>query len=104
MQNAENFIRLDLYPLHEEKNPLRTQLLSNFKKQMQEEGVAVLPNFLSESGLKNLVQESEQLAGEAFHSTVKGNAYLEDVPSDLPTDHPMRLEDGIPRTRARGLG
>jgi len=93
MQKAEDFIRLDLYPIHEENNPLRTKLLSQFKKQMREEGVAVLPNFLSDLGLKNLVQESVGLAGEAFHSTVKGNAYLEDVPEDLPSDHPMRLED-----------
>jgi len=93
MTRAEDFINLNEYPIHDPQNAVRAELLVRCKKQMREEGVSVLPQFLSEAGLKKLVEESVGLAGEAYHSTVKGNAYLEDVPQGLPQEHPMRLED-----------
>lgn len=93
MKTVQDFVNLALYPIDQPENPMTQAMLTRFQKQMKEEGVCVLPNFLSAPGLKNLVQESQALAHESFHSTIRGNAYLEEVPRDLPEDHPMKLED-----------
>ncbi|NBV50924.1 hypothetical protein EBR78_06870 [bacterium] len=93
MQRAEYFINLERYPIHQPEAAATQQLLATCQAQMKQAGVCVLPDFLSHEGLTDLVSESNQLAPQAFHSAVKGNAYLEEVPGDLPKDHPMRLED-----------
>ncbi|MFM8270690.1 MAG: hypothetical protein ACKN9V_10925 [Pseudomonadota bacterium] len=93
MKTVHDFINLALYPIDDVENPVTQAMLARFQKQMKEEGVCVLPNFLSAPGLKNLVQESTAIAAESFHSQVRGNAYLEEIPNDLPEDHPMKMED-----------
>lgn len=93
MKTVHDFINLALYPIDNPENPVTQAMVARFQKQMKEEGVCVLPNFLSAPGLKSLVQESTAIAGESFHSTVRGNAYLEEAPGDLPEDHPMRMQD-----------
>jgi len=93
MQSVEYFVNLDRYPIHEPESPKTQEMLAAFQKQMREEGVCVLPNFLSAAGLKDLVDESEQNAASAFHNSLRGNAYLEDAPADLPADHAMKIED-----------
>jgi len=93
MWPVEKFVNLNRYPIHELENPKTQELLAVAKKQMREEGVCVLPRFLSDEGLAHIVEESNRVANQCFHNTLKGNAYLEDVPNDLPEDHPMRMED-----------
>ncbi|NDG25853.1 MAG: hypothetical protein EB120_01600, partial [Proteobacteria bacterium] len=93
MRSVEYFLNLERYPLHQPESPRTQEMLAAFQKQMREEGVCVLPEFLSPAGLQELVAESEQKASECYHNTVHGNAYLEEIPKDLPSHHPMRLED-----------
>jgi len=88
-----SFINLDRYPIEDPSSSACQKLASSCHEQFKKNGVCVLPHFLSESGLKNLIDESLSIAPKAFHQTVKGNAYLEETPADLPADHPMRLED-----------
>lgn len=93
MQSIDSFVNLDRYPLHDLSSSQRQTLLESCRNQFQEEGVCVLPEFLCTTGLQNLIQESLGISHKAFHQTVKGNAYLEEIPTDLPDDHPMRFED-----------
>ena len=93
MRTVQDFVNLELYPIDRPENPVTQAMLAHFQKQMKKEGVCVLPNFLSAPGLKTLVQESNALADKSFHSTVQGNAYLEESPAVLPEDHPMKMKD-----------
>lgn len=93
MQSIESFVNLDRYPLHDLTSLKKQSLSESCKNQFQEKGVCVLPDFLNSSGLSHLIQESIGISPQAFHQTVKGNAYLEEIPKDFPPDHPMRFED-----------
>lgn len=90
---ASSFIHLKRYPIDDLQSAARQTLVDSCRNHFKQFGVCVLPDFLSPSGLQQIIEESLRISHQAFHQTVTGNAYLEEIPNDLPHDHPMRFED-----------
>ena len=58
------------------------------KQQLDEQGVLVLPEFLTAEAIRLVVQEGEAHAGKAFYTNSDHNVYLQPHEPSLPTHHP----------------
>ena len=84
-------VDLDRYPIDTPDNPNRGALVARCRGQLAEVGCAVLPGFLSESGLRLLRDESAAVAGAAYYSRQHTNVYFSADDDSLPAGHPKRL-------------
>lgn len=86
-------IDLKKYPIENLQSPEARALVDKCRRTLADTGACELPGFLSANGLSAILAESRAIEHDAYHSTVRGNAYL--VPEDetKPADHPLRLTE-----------
>ena len=76
-----NIINAKIYDL------LDLELIKEYKRKLDINGVLALPNFLENKALKELIIEAELAASEAFFTNSTHNVYLTPVDTRLPPDH-----------------
>ncbi|MCB0418259.1 MAG: hypothetical protein KDD39_11445, partial [Bdellovibrionales bacterium] len=86
-------INLKDYPIENLESPQAKALLEKCRRSLQENGSCEMPNFITPLALSRLVQEGEWLLGSAFHNSLVGNAYLEELDPSLPEGDPRRVLD-----------
>jgi hypothetical protein len=87
------YVDLKRYPIHDIDNPIRAQLVGEYRGHMDRLGVAEIEGFLTEDGIRRMVEESAGLEAKAHHNALVGNAYLDDPDANLPADHTRRLTE-----------
>jgi hypothetical protein len=87
------WVNLDRYPLFEKHSSKRLTIEEDCARQIKETGIALLPGFLNDEGLKRMIEEARSLIPLSFHSHVEGNAYLSPCDDTLPADHTINLTE-----------
>ena len=64
------------------------ELAASCSRGLRDEGVSVLPGFVSPSALRSMVDESDRLAPTAFRSVSSTTCYLGEPDPSLPDTHP----------------
>jgi len=85
-------INTDRFPLHAPDTEEYRKVIGGVQQQLAAEGSAVLTGFIAESALRRLAQEVKVLDPLAYRAVETVNAYNIDVESDLPADHPGRIQ------------
>ena len=67
----------------------RAEIVAEVRASLDDDGCAVLPGFISEAGLAELLAEAVDREATAFYNPVnEANVHLNDADPDLPVDHP----------------
>ena len=82
-------INLARYPI-ETDTQQRAAAVTRVRAELEEDGCAVLKQFLTPSGVAALTTEAEMAAPEAHRSFSRTNAYFTQDNPDLPEHHPAR--------------
>ena len=86
---AEQFINLKDYPIDQD-NAERSSLLASARRDLQNDGCAVLKNFLTKQGIEALVSETDSVSQQAHKSFNRTNVYFTKDDSTLPRNDPRR--------------
>lgn len=88
-----DFIDLKRYPVADRGSSGYKELVEFCRAQLKDNGACVLEGFIKDSAVKAMAIEAETLAPLAFHNVLIGNAYLTELDSSLPADHPRNLTE-----------
>ncbi len=95
--NPAEIINHSLYPIDQLESDKRSATVGSIKQQLQADGCAVIPDFLSREGLQALTSEATEREPQTYYSPSKlCNVYLNDGDPDFPADHPRN--NFMPRT------
>ena len=86
---AEQFINLKDYPIDQD-NEERSSLLASVRRDLQNDGCAVLKNFLTKQGIEALVSETDSVSQQAHKSFNRTNVYFTKDDPTLPRNDPRR--------------
>ena len=86
---AEQFINLKDYPIDQD-NEERSSLLASVRRDLQNDGCAVLKNFLTKQGIEALVSEADSVSQQAHRSFNRTNVYFTKDDPTLPRNDPRR--------------
>jgi hypothetical protein len=81
-------VDLERYPVLDPGGSRWRQVVSAARADLAARGAAELAGFVTPAGVAALVDDAENLAPRAHHSSGKGTAYLEIPDFSLPEDHP----------------
>lgn len=81
-QSLQALVNLNEFPLEQD------QFRVNCKNELDENGVLVLPGFLTESAIGKVVNEAEQHQDLAYYTSSDHNVYLAPTDPDYAEDHP----------------
>lgn len=62
--------------------------ISKWREELKQDGLLILPDFLSPKGLQLLQEEAAQKISEAYYKPVTGNVYLSAIDDSWPKEHP----------------
>jgi len=95
--NCEKLINYHQYPIDQNDNSIRQTVIDQVRSALQEEGCALLKNFLSVAGLEGFLKEAMQRKSYAYFSEQKTtNAYLNEGDKNFSAHHPVNFM--MPRT------
>jgi len=80
-KQLKKIIRLQDYPLRD------ADFQSRCRRKLDEEGVLVLHNFLTEHAVDSIQQEAKEQQPLAYYTADQHTAYLDPVDPELPEDH-----------------
>lgn len=83
-------IDLDRFPLHDPSSHSYREALAGVQADLDAYGCAVLPRFVRQEALPELVKEADRVAPMAHRSFGRTNAYFTKDRADLPSSHPLR--------------
>ncbi|MEZ4750309.1 MAG: hypothetical protein R3B54_06705 [Bdellovibrionota bacterium] len=89
----DEVINLKEYPIEDLSTPQAKALLERCRRSLQEDGSCEMPGFVTPLALGRLVQEGEWLQQSAFHNSLVGNAYLDEIDPAWPEGDPRRALD-----------
>lgn len=85
-----DLLDLGRYPIDRPDAPIYKRLIQDLRRELAEEGCAILPGFAHAEGVQKLVAEAEATAPMAHRSFGRTNAYFTKDDPRLPLDHPIR--------------
>ncbi|PWE30520.1 hypothetical protein DDZ14_15290 [Maritimibacter sp. 55A14] len=88
--NARIWIDLGRYPIDLPESAAYRTMLRDLRAELEEEGCAVLPGFLTPEGVRAAVRETASVAHLAHRSMSRCNAYFTEDDESLPPEHPVR--------------
>ncbi len=89
---CEDVVNKLLYPIDQPGDPRYCALIEQVKADLSTDGCAVIPGFLSQSGLDALLNEAKARADKAYYAPKKEcNVYLGERNPDQPADHPQNI-------------
>jgi hypothetical protein len=87
--NFREIVNHDDYPIDGLDQPKRQLVIDRVRAELNDDGCAVIHNFVSDAGLKMLLAEAQARKQQAYYSPNKMcNVYLGDGDPKLPDDHP----------------
>ncbi|NOC90962.1 hypothetical protein [Ruegeria sp. HKCCD6604] len=86
----QDLVDLGRYPIDRPDSPAYDRLIEDLRRELEQDGCAVLPGFVHEAGVKLLVQEAEGVAPKAHRSFNRTNAYFTKDDPRLGIAHPIR--------------
>ena len=87
-----SLVDLDRYPVDSPDAPAAVAAIAAARADLDRQGVAVLPGFLTPAALVAMVAEADRLAAGRHHQDLMGSPYLEIPAEHWPADHPRRAE------------
>ena len=89
---CKELVNQQLYPIDQPGNPKLAETISTIRASLGTDGCAVIPNFLSEAGLKELLAEATERKAQAYYSKNKAcNVYLGNGNPEQPDNHPQNV-------------
>lgn len=85
-----DLVDLGRYPIDLPRSAAFEHLLVDLRRELAEDGCAVLPGFVHAAGIAQLVAEADCVASKAHHSSARTNAYFSKDDPRLSVDHPLR--------------
>ena len=87
-----SLVNTSRYPLDSTEDPQYQKTLTMTRAQLERDGCAVIPDFLSPLGLSRLLTEAEERRNRAYFSAnTKTNVYFSSDDPSLAEDHPRRI-------------
>jgi len=86
----QGLVDLENYPVLEPADPQLLAVIEKARAQLDKNGAAEMPGFLTPEGVKRLETESIQLESSAYWNALTGNAYLDEPESSLSETHVRR--------------
>ena len=86
----ESLVNLDQYPITDVNSQAYRQLTFKFRSYLENNGSAMLPDFLLSEAVERIVTEVDGIVSEAFSCHDMHNTYLEEFDETFPPDHPRR--------------
>ncbi|MEX6502999.1 HalD/BesD family halogenase [Pseudomonas zhanjiangensis] len=84
-------IDLDRYPIHELASPKTQALIAQCRKQLDETGCSVVPDFIRPEAVARMRAEAYRLRERTYWSQHSHNPYMTKDDPSLPLDHPKRF-------------
>ena len=80
------------YPIDELGKKKRCQVLEKVRRELEQDGCAVINNFFNNAGLDALLKETKERSECAYFSPRKKcNVYLGEGDPQMPVDHPQNI-------------
>jgi len=90
--NPASLVNTSRYPLDSTEDPQYQKTLTVTRAQLERDGCAVIPDFLSPLGLSRLLTEAEERRNRAYFSAnTKTNVYFSADDPSFAKDHPRRI-------------
>jgi hypothetical protein len=94
---CQKLINYERYPIDDIDNPKRQEIINHIRQELDDDGCAVVKNFLSDYGLNTIKEEATMRVDQTYYSPKKlCNVYLGEGDDSLPDDHPRNVM--LPRT------
>lgn len=90
MAVLHDLVDMGRYPVDRPGSVALDRLIGDVRRDLEEDGCAVLPGFVHAEGLARLVEEADRVAGRAHRSFGRTNAYFGKDDPSLPPEHPVR--------------
>lgn len=87
----QSTVNLDRYPILNLEDARTVAVIEKARTQLAQTGAAEMPDFLTATGLEQMITQSSHLENQAFWNALTGNAYLDEPESSLPQNHVRRL-------------
>jgi len=87
----DDVVDLDRYPLGDQASAAWRQLVQACQEQLQGQGVAALPGFLTADAVSDMLALAERLAAQAWPSDQTHTVYFEPPDDGAGPDHPRAL-------------
>ena len=89
---CREMINHDEYPIDELENKKRRQVLEKVRRELKQDGCAVINNFFNYAGLDALLKEAKEQSEYAYFSPRKKcNVYLGEGDPQMPEDYPQNI-------------
>ncbi len=85
-----DLIDLGRYPIDRPGSVAYELMIQDLRRELEEDGCAVLPGFAHSRGVHQLVAEANSVADQAHRSFGRTNVYFSKDEDGLPDDHPVR--------------
>ena len=85
-----DLVDLGRYPIDRQGSRAYDQMITDLRRELDQDGCAVLPGFVHEGGLDLLVREADNVAPKAHRSFNRTNAYFSKDDPSLGIGHPVR--------------
>lgn len=84
-------VDLDRYPLGDTASPAWQELIARTRRELQDVGCSVLPDFVAAGRRETLRHECAELAPDAYYTVETVNTYNIALDTQLPDEHPGRI-------------
>ena len=93
-ENIATIIDYSSYPIAEKDSAILEEVIARARREVKENGIALLPNFMLPSAIAETIRDTEQVLPNAFRGISDHNVYLEDYNDNSSTfgeDHPIKV-------------
>ena len=91
MLNINEIINLEKYPINDIGSLEYKELTNYTRKQLNEDGCCVLPNFVKPDSIKRMKDEVDKKLNKIYFTSDKHNPYFTKDDKTLPEEHPKRI-------------
>jgi len=91
MKDIKEIINLEKYPINDTGSLKYKELTNYTKKQLDEDGCCVLPNFIKPDSIRRMKDEVDKNLSKIYFTNDKHNPYFTKEDETLPKDHPKRI-------------
>lgn len=85
-----DLVDLGRYPIDRPGSPAYERMIMDLRRELETDGCAILPGFVHEAGIADLVNEADAVAPQAHRSFGRTNAYFSQDDPKLRRTHPIR--------------
>ena len=90
--DIERIINYSKYPITEPNSAIFVEVIKRARHELNEKGIALLPDFMLPSALKETITDTEQVLPKAFRGISDHNVYLEDCKEEkLEPNRPSQI-------------